>query len=62
MNRGMQRLSRRERRLMILEAFVSGVVFTALIVGWFIFMLAWCILLVALRWAAAQSSFELFME
>jgi hypothetical protein len=41
MNRGMQRLSRRERRLMILEAFVSGVVFTALIVGWLIFMLAW---------------------
>ena len=41
MSRGMMRLSRRERRLMILEAFVSGVVFTALVVGWLIFMLAW---------------------
>lgn len=34
-------MSKRERRLMILEAFVSGAVFAALIVGWLIFMLAW---------------------
>ncbi len=41
MSRGMQRLSRRERRLIILESFISGVIFAALIVGWLIFMLAW---------------------
>lgn len=41
MNRGMQRLSRRERRLLILESFISGVIFTALSVGMVIFMLAW---------------------
>ena len=41
MSRGMQRLSRRERRLIILESFISGVIFTALTVGWLIFMLAW---------------------
>lgn len=34
-------MSKRERILMILEAFASGAVFTALIVGWLIFMLAW---------------------
>lgn len=40
MRRDYQRLSRRERRLMILESFISGVIFTALTVGFMIFMLA----------------------
>ena len=34
-------MSNRERFIMILEAFVSGVVFTAFTVGLLIFMLAW---------------------
>jgi hypothetical protein len=34
-------MNKRERLLLILEAFVSGVVFTAFTVGLLIFMLAW---------------------
>ena len=34
-------MSNLERFIMILEAFVSGVVFTAFTVGLLIFMLAW---------------------
>lgn len=34
-------MSSRERFIMILEAFASGVVFTAFTVGLLIFMLAW---------------------
>jgi uncharacterized membrane protein YjjP (DUF1212 family) len=41
MSRGYKRLSRRERWLIVLESFISGVVFTALTVGWLIFSLAW---------------------
>lgn len=34
-------MSSRERFLLVLEAFVSGVIFTAFIVGLLVFMLAW---------------------
>jgi len=34
-------MNKRQRFLLILEAFVSGVAFTAFTVGLFIFMFAW---------------------